>query len=30
MAYTTPEAIGLSPHKVEVMCAAFRRYGVYV
>ena len=29
MAYTSPEAIRLDPEKVAVMCAAFRKYGVY-
>ncbi len=29
MAYTTPEAIDLAPEKVNAMCAAFRKFGIY-
>jgi len=29
MAYSTPDAIGHAPEKIDAMCAAFREYGVY-
>lgn len=29
MAYTTPDAVGHTPEKIDAMCQSFRKYGVY-